>query len=405
MKNFRQTALCIALLSPFVLGASATAQQVSNDVVKIGVMNDQSGSFADLSGKLGVEAAKMAVEDFGGTVLGKPIEVISADHQNKVDVAVSLARKWYENDQVDMILDVPNSAIALALQDMTRAMDRVIIFTSPGTGDLTGKSCSPNGMQWTYDTYAYATAVASGVLAEGGKSWYFITSDYAFGHSLEQDATKVVNANGGQVLGSVRHPLASADFSSYLLQAQASKAQVIGLANGSADTVNSIKTAHEFGITASGQRLAALFMGIVDVRSTGLEYAQGLNLVEAFYWNQDDKAREWSERFFKRTGRMPSMIQASNYGATMHYLNAIKDSGTDKAGTVAQKMRDTPINDFMTDNGSIRQDGRVMRDLYLFQVKKPSESERDWDYYNLVRKIPAEQAFRPLSEGNCPLVK
>lgn len=379
--------------------------QVSDNVVKIGVLGDQSGMMADLSGQYGVEAVKMAVEDFGGTVLGKPIEVVSADHQNKVDAGLSIARRWYENENVDMILDVPNSAIALAVQDLTRQKKRVVIYTSAGSGELTGKSCSPNGIHWTYDTYAYATGVASGVMDDGGKSWFFLTSDYAFGHSLERDAVAVVKAKGGEVLGSVRHPISSADFSSFLLQAQASKAQVIGLANGSGDTINSIKQAFEFGIMGSKQRVAALFMSIVDVRSLGLEYAQGLNLVEPFYWDQDDKARQWSERFFKRTGRMPSMVQASNYGAAMHYLNAIKAVGTDASEPVLKKMHETPINDFMTDNGSIRVDGRVMRDLYLFQVKRPNESKRDWDYYKLVRKIPAEQAFRPLNQSACPLVQ
>lgn len=394
-------------LAACLMGALSTAAhaQVSDDVVKIGVLGDQSGMMADLSGRYGVEAVKMAVEDFGGTVLGKPIEIVSADHQNKVDIGVSIARRWYENEKVDLILDVPNSAIALAVQDLTRQMKRVVIFTSAGSADLTGKACSPNGIHWTYDTFAYATGVASGVMDDGGKSWFFITSDYAFGHSLERDAMAVVKARGGQVVGSVRHPISSADFSSFLLQAQASKAQVIGLANGSGDTVNSIKQAFEFGIMGSKQRVAALFMSIVDVRSVGLEYAQGLNLVEPFYWDQSDKSRAWSERFFKRTGRMPSMVQASNYGAAMHYLNAVKAAGTDESAAVLKKMHDTPINDFMTENGRIREDGRVMRDLYLFQVKKPSESKRDWDYYNLVRTIPAEQAFRPMDQGGCTLVK
>jgi branched-chain amino acid transport system substrate-binding protein len=379
--------------------------QVSDNVVKIGVLGDQSGMMADLSGQYGVEATKMAVEDFGGTVLGKPIEVVSADHQNKVDTGLSIARRWYENESVDMILDVPNSAVALAVQDLTRQKKRVVIYTSAGSAELTGKACSPNGIHWTYDTYAYATGVASGIMDDGGKSWFFVASDYAFGHALERDASAVVKARGGEVLGSVRHPISTSDFSSFLLQAQASKAQVIGLANGSGDTINSIKQAFEFGIMGSKQRVAALFMSIVDVRSLGLEYAQGLNLVEPFYWDQDDKARQWSERFFKRTGRMPSMVQASNYGATMHYLNAIKAAGTDASEPVLKKMHETPINDFMTDNGSIRADGRVIRDLYLFQVKKPNESKRDWDYYKLIRKIPAEQAFRPLNQGGCPLVQ
>jgi len=401
MKSHGIKSLTACILSTLALSTQA---QISDDVVKIAVLGDQSGMMADLSGKFGVEAVRMAVEDFGGTVLGKPIEIVSADHQNKVDIGVSIARRWYEHEKVDVILDVPNSAIALAIQDITRQMQRMVIFTSAGSADLTGKACSPNGVHWTYDSYAYATGIANGIVEDGGKSWFFMTSDYAFGHALERDATAVVKAKGGQVLGRVRHPIASADFSSFLLQAQASKAQVIALANGSGDTINSIKQTFEFGIMGSHQRVAALFMTIVDVRSVGLEYAQGLNLVGPFYWNQDDQARQWSERYFKRTGRMPSMVQASNYSATMHYLNAIQAAGTDAATAVIQAMRNTPINDFMTQNGYIREDGRVMRDMYLFQVKQPSESTRDWDYYKLVRKIPAEQAFRPLDQGGCPLV-
>lgn len=386
------------------LAASATQAQVSNDVVKIGLLNDQSGMMADMSGKLSVEAVKMAIEDMGGKVLGKPIQVISADHQNKVDIGVATARKWYEQEGVDLVLDVPNSAIALAVQDLTRQMNRVAIYTSAGTSDLTGKGCSPNGMHWTYDTYAYASGAAAGVMADGGKSWFFITSDYAFGHALERDASAIVKKDGGQVLGSVRHPISSADFSSYLLQAQSSKAQVIGLANGSGDTINTMKQAREFGIGSGGQRVAAMYMGITDVHSMGLDIAQDVNLVEAFYWDQNAETRKWSERFFKITGRMPSGVQASNYEAAMHYLKAVQAAGTDAAGPVLKKMHETKINSFMTKDGSIRPDGRVMRDLYLYKVKKPSESKRPWDYYKVVRTIPAAQAFRA-PDAACPLVK
>lgn len=402
MKKLSKKHIAAACLAA---SAGVAGAQVSDDVVKIGVLNDQSGMMADLSGKLAVEAVKMAIEDFGGKVLGKTIEVISADHQNKVDIGLATARKWYEQEKVDLILDVPNSAIALAVQDLTRQMNRVAIFTSAGTSDLTGKGCSPNGFHWTYDTYAYASGVAAGVVADGGKSWFFVTSDYAFGHALERDASAVVKAKGGQVIGAVRHPISSADFSSYLLQAQSSKAQVIGLANGSGDTVNSVKQAREFGIAGSNQRIAALFMAITDVHSIGLAAAQDVNLVEAFYWNQNDQTRAWSERFNKRTGRMPSMVHASDYAATMHYLKAIQSAGTDAAAPVIQKMRDTKINDFMTKDGYIREDGRVMRDLYLFKVKKPSESKGPWDYYHVVRSIAAADAFRPLEAGGCPLVK
>ena len=391
-------------LAGALLAAGAAQAQISNDVVKIGILNDQSGMMADMSGKISVDVVKMAVQDFGGKVLGKPIEVISADHQNKVDIGVATARRWYEQENVDMILDIPNSAIALAVQELTKQANRVAIYTSAGSSDLTGKACSPNGFHWTYDTYAYASGAAAGMMADGGKSWFFITSDYAFGHALERDASAIVKSGGGQVLGQVRHPISSADFSSYLLQAQASKAQVIGLANGSGDTINTMKQAREFGIGGGAQRIAALYLGITDVHSIGLPIAQDVSLVEAFYWDQNDETRKWSERFFKMTGRMPSGVQASNYAATMHYLKAIQDAGTDAAGAVTKKMRETKINDFMTKDGYIREDGRVMRDLYLYKVKKPAESKRAWDYYHVVRTIPAAQAFRA-PDAACSLVK
>ena len=403
MKIQKRNAL-LSAATGLALVAGAAQAQVSNDVIKIGVLNDQSGMMADMSGKLSVDAVKMAIDDMGGKLHGKPIQVISADHQNKVDIGVATARKWYEQEGVDMILDVPNSAIALAVQDLTRQMNRVAIYTSAGTSDLTGKGCSPNGMHWTYDTYAYASGAAAGVMADGGKSWFFIASDYAFGHALERDASAIVKSQGGQVLGSVRHPIASADFSSYLLQAQSSKAQVIGLANGSGDTINTMKQAREFGVGAGGQRMAALYMGITDVHSMGLEIAQDVNLVEAFYWDHNAQTRAWAERFFKLTGRMPSGVQASNYEAAMHYLKAVQAAGTDAAGPVLKKMHETKINSFMTKDGYIRADGRVMRDLYLYKVKKPSESKRPWDYYKVVRTIPAEQAFRA-PDAACSLVK
>lgn len=391
-------------LLSLTMAGTVHAQAVSNDVIKIGLLNDQSGLFADMSGKMSIEAVKMAIDDFGGKVLGKPIQLVSADHQNKVDIGLATARKWYEQEGVDMILDVPNSAIALGVQELTRQMNRVAIYTSPGTSDLTGKACSPNGVHWTYDTYAYASGAASGVVAEGGKSWFFITSDYAFGHALERDASAVVKAQGGQVLGSVRHPIGSADFSSYLVQAQASKAQVIGLANGSADTINTMKQAREFGVGTGSQRIAALYMGINDVHSMGLAIGQDISLVEAFYWDQSPESRKWSDRFYKVAGRMPSGVQASNYAATLHYLKAVQAAGTDEAGAVMKKMRETKINDLMTKDGYIREDGRVMRDLYLYKIKKPSESKRPWDYYTVVRTIPAQQAFKA-PDPACALVR
>ncbi|WP_295381756.1 ABC transporter substrate-binding protein [uncultured Pseudacidovorax sp.] len=404
MKKHSPLACTAAGLMSLALAGAVHAQTVSNDVVKIGLLNDQSGLFADMSGKMSIEAVKMAIDDFGGKVLGKPIQLVSADHQNKVDIGLAIARKWYEQEGVDMILDVPNSAIALGVQELTKQMNRVAIFTSPGTSDLTGKACSPNGVHWTYDTYAYASGAASGVMAEGGKSWFFITSDYAFGHALERDASAVVKAQGGQVLGAIRHPIGSSDFSSYLVQAQASKAQVIGLANGSADTINTMKQAREFGIGTGKQRIAALYMGINDVHSMGLAIGQDINLVEAFYWDQSPQSRQWSERFYKVAGRMPSGVQASNYAATLHYLKAVQAAGTDEAGAVMKKMHEMKINDLMTKDGTIREDGRVMRDLYLYKIKKPSESKRPWDYYTVVRTIPAQQAFKA-PDPACPLVK
>ena len=399
----RKLALYAGLVTALFVGSAQA--QVSDDVVKVGVLNDQSGSFADLSGPNGVIAAQMAVEDFGGTVLGKKIEVVSADHQNKVDIGLDIARKWYESEGVDMIIDMPNSAIAIGVNDLTRDLNKIAIFTSAGSSALTGAKCSPNGIHWTYDTYALARGVATAMLDNGDKDWFFLVSDYAFGHALRADAGQVVENNGGKIVGEVKHPLNTSDFASYLLQAQASGAQVVGLANGSADTVNSIKQANEFGITQSGQKLAALLFFLTDVHSLGLDLAAGVNLVEAFYWDQTDETRAWSERFYQRTGVMPTMLHASDYAAVTHYLNAVKAAGTDASGPVLEKMKSTKINDFFTKDAYIREDGRVIRDMYLYSVKNKSESTRDWDYYNVVGTIPGEQAFRPLAESECPLVK
>lgn len=394
---------CLAACALGAVSLSAQAQ-VSDDVVKIGVLGDQSGMMADLSGKFGVEAVKMAVEDFGGTVLGKPIEVVSADHQNKVDIGVSIARRWYENEKVDLILDVPNSAIALAVQDLTRQMKRVVIFTSAGSADLTGKACSPNGMHWTYDTYAYATGVASGVMEDGGKSWYFITSDYAFGHSLERDAMAVVKAKGGQVVGSVRHPIASADFSSFLLQAQSSKAQILGMANAGGDTINTIKAANEFGVTKT-MKMAGLLVFINDVHSLGLEATKGMYLTDGWYWDQSDASRAWSKKFEAKVGRKPSMLQAGDYSSVTFYLNGVKATGTDDADTLMKWMKSNKINDFFTQGGYVREDGRMIHDMYLMQVKTPAESKGPWDYYKVVATLPGDEVYTKLSESTCKLVK
>jgi branched-chain amino acid transport system substrate-binding protein len=388
------------------LGLSAAAQaQISGDVVKIGVMNDMSGLYADISGPGSAEAARMAVADFGGTVNGKKIEIVTADHQNKPDIGGAIARQWYDNDGVDVIVDVPTSSVALAVQDLARSKQKAFLISGAASSDLTGKACGPTSVHWTYDTIALANGTGSAVVKAGGDTWFFLTSDYAFGHALERDTANVVKNSGGKVLGQVRHPLNTSDFSSYLLQAQASKAKVIGLANAGGDTINSIKQAAEFGIVASGQKLAGLLVFITDVHSLGLKTANGLQLTEAFYWDQNDQTRAWSKRFFEKMNRQPSMVQAGVYGAVTHYLNAIKATGSDEGATVVKKMKETPVNDFMTKDGKIREDGRLIRDVYLFEVKKPEESKGPFDCYKQVGTIPGEEAFKRPGGNECPLVK
>ncbi|HYM03612.1 MAG TPA: ABC transporter substrate-binding protein [Stellaceae bacterium] len=387
------------------LAAQPARAQISDDVVRLGVLDDMTGVFADQQGPGDVVAVKMAVEDFGGSVLGKPIEVLQADLLNKADVGAAIARQWYDVDHVDAILALGNSAVALAVQDITREKNKIDIVTAAGTADLTGKACSPNGVHWVYDTYALAKSTASAVMKQGGQTWFFITADYAFGHALERDAAAIVTANGGKVLGAVRHPLNTSDFSSYLLQAQNSGAQVIGFANAGTDFIAAMKQAAEFGITRSGQKVAGLLVLLTNIRALGAQAAQGLLFTEAFYWDQNDETRAFSKRFAERHGRPPTMFQAGTYGAALHYLKAVKAAGTDAAGPVMAKMRAIPINDFMTKNGWIREDGRVMRDMYLDQAKSPAESKSEWDLIKVISTIPAEQAFRPLSESECPLVK
>ena len=395
----------LAAAAVVALGAGAAQAQVSDDVVKIGVLTDMSSLYADLAGPGSVWAVETAVKDFGGTVAGKKIEVISADHLNKPDNGSNVARQWIDVDHVDAIVDVPTSSVALAVQQVTKEKGKVFLMSGPASSDLTGKSCSPTGVHWTYDTYALAHGTGGAMVKQGGDSWFFITADYAFGHALERDTMEVVKQAGGKVLGAVRAPLNSPDFSSFLLQAQSSKAKVIGLANAGGDTVNSIKQAAEFGIVAGGQKLAGLLVFISDVNSLGLQTAQGLVLTEAFYWDQNDETRAWSKRFVEANKKPPTMVQAGVYGAVMHYLKAIDGAKSDDGVTVVKKMREMPINDFMTKNGKLREDGRVMRDMYLFEVKKPSESKGQFDYYKQLATIPADQAFRPLSESECPLVK
>jgi branched-chain amino acid transport system substrate-binding protein len=391
----------------FLLAASSSSLTYaqSGPPLRIGVLSDLSGPLADLSGPGSVEAVKMAVEDFGSTVIGRPIEVIAADHQNKADIGAQIAGNWYDNKNVEVITDLPNSSVMLAVQEIGKRKDKVVIATAGASSDFTGKSCSPNGIHWIYDTYALAAGTAQAVVKQGGDTWFFITSDYAFGHSLERDASAFVTAGGGKVIGAVRHPLNTADLASFLLQAQASKAKVIGLANSGNDLINTVKQASEFGLAQKGQKLAGLLIFLTDVHALGLSTAQGLVLTEAFYWDQNDATRSFSKKFFQRTGRMPTMIHAGNYGAIMHYLKAVAAAGTTDATKVIAAMRETPINDFMTKDGRIREDGRVLRDMYLFEVKKPEESTGPWDYYKQIGVIAAATAARPLAESDCPLVK
>ncbi|MBR0684967.1 ABC transporter substrate-binding protein [Bradyrhizobium manausense] len=385
-----------------VLSPPASAQQTP---LKIGVLSDFSSVYSDIGGQGNVEAAKMAIEDFGGQMFGKPIDMVAADVLNKPDVASTIARKWWETEGVDMIIDLPTSATALAVMELSKQYEKIMIVTDAASSDITGKSCSPYTAHWTYDTYANAHTVGSAIVKNGGDSWFFLTADYVFGHSVERDTGDVVKAAGGKVLGSVKHPLNTADFSSFLLQAQASKAKIIGLANGGGDTINAIKQAGEFGIVAGGQNLAAIVMFISDVHSLGLKLAQGLIITEAYYWDLNDKTRAFGKRFLERVKRMPTMNQAATYSATLHYLKAVQAAGSKDTKTVMAKMRELPVKDAFTDNGVLREDGRMVHSMFLFQVKKPEESKAPWDYYRLLAEVPADQAFRPLKDGGCPLVK
>jgi branched-chain amino acid transport system substrate-binding protein len=385
-----------------VLAASAA---FATDV-KIGVLNDRSGVYADLSGEGSVVAARMAVEDFDAASKGINVEIVSADHQNKADIASNIARQWYDQDGVDAIFDVPTSSAALAVSEITREKDKIFINSGAGSADLTGKACSPNTIHWTYDTWALAHGTGGAMVAAGFDTWFFITADYAFGHALEADTSAVVTEAGGQVLGSVRHPFPGQDFSSFLLQAQASGAKVIGLANAGGDTVNTIKQASEFGITQSGQALAGLLIFITDVNALGLDAAQGLVLTESFYWDLNDDTRAWSDRFAQTmNGAKPTMVQAGVYAGVLHYLKAIEATGSKDAKTVMASMKATPTSDPLFGEGEVRADGRKIHDMYLFKVKAPEASTGPWDYYELVATIPADKAFRPLADGGCPLVQ
>lgn len=389
-----------------VVAVPARAAGFSDNAVNIGVLTDMSGVYSDFSGTGSVTAVKMAVEDFGGKVNGHPINVIFADHLNKADTGAAIAREWYDRDKVDAIFDTSNSAVSLAVIGVTHEKDRIVVIGGSSTTKITTDSCTPNSIQYVYDANALSNVAAKALIDQGKKTWYFITVDFAFGHGLEKTTTNVIKAAGGKVLGSVLHPLNTADFSSYIIQAQASHADVIALATGGTDMVNAIKTANEFGVSATGkQEVASLLTFITDVHSMGLAQAKDLVLTEAFYWDLNDETRAWSKRFFEKAHKMPSMVHAGMYSATMHYLNAIKAADTDSASPIMAKMKSTPVNDFFTKGGKIRADGLHVHTMYLFQVKSPSESKRPWDYYKLLATVPGEKAFSPMTPGACKFVK
>jgi branched-chain amino acid transport system substrate-binding protein len=393
------TLLLAAFLTAFSLPALAQAP------LKLGLLLDMSGPYADLGGRGSVTAARMAVDDFGDKALGRPIEIVFADHQNKPDTAAALARQWFDDQGVEAILDVAASGPALAVNEIAKQRNKILIANAPAARRLTNEDCAPYTVHYTYDNYALAKGTGEASVKAGYDSWFFITADNVFGKDLETITSTFVTNNGGKVIGSVRAPLNVADFSSYLLQAQSSQAKVIGLANSGSDTVNAIKQGTEFGVGKSGQKLVALLAYITDVNSMGLEAAQGLLLTEAFYWDMNDETRAWSRRYFDKMKTMPNMVQVGVYSSTLHYLKAVEASGTVEAGAVMKMMKATPINDFFAHDGRIREDGRMVHDMYLFEVKKPSESKEPWDDYKLVATIPAEEAFQPLSQSTCPLVK
>ena len=395
------------IAATFGISGVAFAQQgkLSDNVIKIGVLTDMSGLYADIGGPGAVIAAKMAVEDFGGKMFGMPIEVISADHQNKPDIAKSRTTEWFDKDKVDMTIENLNSGVALAVWGVGKDKNKITISTGAASSALTNDACAPaTGIHYVYDTWALANGTGKAVVKQGGDTWFFLTADYAFGHQLEKDTGDFVKAAGGKVLGAVRHPLTTTDFSSFMLQAQNSKAKVIGLANAGGDTINSIKAANEFGVTPK-QSLAGLLLFITDIHSLGLKATQGMYLTTGWYWDLNDDTRKFAKRFFERHKSMPSMSQAGVYSGTMHYLNAVKAAGTDDTAAVMKKMHETPINDMFAKNGRIREDGRMVHDMYLAQVKKPEESKYPWDYYHIRQTIPANEAFKPLSESTCPALK
>jgi branched-chain amino acid transport system substrate-binding protein len=395
----------IAIVGATLLTASSADAQISDDTVKIGVLTDESGVYADATGPGSVEAVRMAIADYGGKVAGKPIVMVDADHQNKADVGAAIARRWFESENVDVVVDFANSAVAFAVLELAKQKNKAILIASAGSSDLTGKACSPNSVQWVYNTYALANGTARALFKEGAKSWYFVTVDYAFGQALRNDAAKTVEKLGGKVVGDVRHPLNSMDFSSYILQAQSSNADVVAFANTGGDLANSIRQAQEFGLTRGKQRLAAFLMQTSDIHAIGLQAAQGLLVTTGFYWDLDDDTRAFAQRFMDKMGRRPTMVQAGLYSAVTNYLLAIDKSGTDEGPKVIAQMKSMPINDFFARNATLREDGQLIHDMYLVQAKSPKESKGAWDYEKLVQVIPGNDAFISSEESVCPLLK
>ncbi|BES71371.1 ABC transporter substrate-binding protein [Marinobacter nanhaiticus D15-8W] len=394
--------LTSAVASAVMVGGAQAA--ISNDTVKIGYLADMSGTYRDLAGPNGLKAMEMAIADFGGKVKGAKIEVVSADDRNSADVASSTVRRWIENENVDLVAGLVASSVSIAVSDILEENDKLGIVSGSAASSITNEHCTPNHIHYVYDTYPLANGTANAVVKEGGKSWFILTADYAFGHALEGDVTRVVEENGGEVIGTLRHPFPTPDFSSFILQAQASGADVVALANAGADTTNAINTASEFGVTQSGQTLAALLLFLTDVHALGVEAAQGIQLTTGWYWDMNDETRAWSDRFMEQTGVRPTMVHAGIYSSTLQYLEAVEATDSDDAQTVRKQMMETPINDMFATNGKIREDGRMVHDMYLAEVKTPDESENEWDLYKIVRTIPGDEAYRPLSESKCPLV-
>ena len=400
----RRCCFLLSALLAFAASANPTHAQLSDNVVRIGVLNDGSGPYADLAGRGSVIAAQIAIEEHGGKALGKPIEVISADHQLKPDVGLAIVRRWFDLEGVDLVIDIVHSSIALAAQQLASERNRIVIGTAVGTTDFTGKACTANSAAWLYDTYALTNGLVRSMVEKKLDTWFLIAVDYAFGQSMEADARRAIEASGGKILGVVRHPLGTSDFSSFLLQAQASGAKAILLANGGGDLINAVKQAKEYNLMGRGQALATPLVFLTDVKSLGLPSAQGLNFTTPFYWDRNEETRAWSKRFFDRHGAMPTMVHASVYSAVRHYLKAIEAAGTDGAGQVMMKMRSLPVDDMYVKGGQLREDGRLVHPMYLVRVKTPAESSREWDYYHVLSEIPGELVFKPAAESGCPLV-